>query len=109
MQQYCRAACHICNSTFNTTNECSDRHIACRQWSIDGQCRGDSDQFMEENCRQSCHFCNTPKNTSCPIPKPIRSRLHASIINVEVPIIIVTNDSSNALTEISSRETLKKS
>ncbi|VDM97281.1 unnamed protein product [Thelazia callipaeda] len=71
MRQYCQAACHVCNPSYNASNECPDRHISCRQWSMEGQCRGDSNQFMAENCRQSCGFCNRSKEASCPRPSRV--------------------------------------
>ncbi|VDK76562.1 unnamed protein product [Litomosoides sigmodontis] len=79
MRQYCRVACRVCNPDFSRSNECDDYHIACKQWSSAGHCRGDSDQFMKENCRKSCGFCNTPKNTSCSIPVWTRARAQTSL------------------------------
>uniref|UniRef100_A0A914EM91 ShKT domain-containing protein n=1 Tax=Acrobeloides nanus TaxID=290746 RepID=A0A914EM91_9BILA len=65
MNQYCPAACHTCNPSFNITNECTNRHISCIQWQRDGQCQGNSELFMHENCRESCGFCNIRKRDRC--------------------------------------------
>lgn len=45
--------------------ECNDRHVSCKQWKIENQCFGNSDDFMAENCRSSCQLCGKPKNMNC--------------------------------------------
>uniref|UniRef100_A0A915AGU4 ShKT domain-containing protein n=1 Tax=Parascaris univalens TaxID=6257 RepID=A0A915AGU4_PARUN len=59
------AACRTCRPAYNTSNECADRHISCQQWTADGQCSGNSSQFLQENCRSSCGFCRTSKAANC--------------------------------------------
>ncbi|KAK0417578.1 hypothetical protein QR680_013092 [Steinernema hermaphroditum] len=66
MHKYCTLACGLCQATsFNVSDECADRHVACAQWHRDGQCQGKSQMFMEENCRHSCGLCSAPKSDSC--------------------------------------------
>ena len=72
MKTYCQAACHICNPSYNTTNECTDRHVSCQQWTKEGECRGSSQMFMRENCRNSCHWCSIKKGLKCTVRPTVR-------------------------------------
>ncbi|KAM3722888.1 putative tyrosinase-like protein [Dirofilaria immitis] len=65
MTKFCAAACGKCHPSYNVSNECSDRHISCKQWESEKQCFGSSSDFMAENCRSSCQLCGKPKNMNC--------------------------------------------
>uniref|UniRef100_A0A915E065 ShKT domain-containing protein n=1 Tax=Ditylenchus dipsaci TaxID=166011 RepID=A0A915E065_9BILA len=56
MKEYCKASCQLCTPTFNSSNECPDRHVSCHQWSSMGQCRGANNspqrkEFFLFSCR----------------------------------------------------------
>lgn len=64
-----RYGCFLVNHGVNCTFlECPARHVSCQQWAAQGQCRGNSQMFMQENCRETCGLCSARKSSTCARP-----------------------------------------
>lgn len=64
MLDWCPASCHKCVAQYNTLSECSDRHLQCPVWVIQGECHKNH-LWMAENCRFSCRRCNKLRADIC--------------------------------------------
>ncbi|CAI5439287.1 unnamed protein product [Caenorhabditis angaria] len=64
MNEWCKASCGKCKTTYPLTDSCGDRHSNCANWAATGECTKNP-LWMAENCRKSCKKCSKTRAQEC--------------------------------------------